>query len=134
MRRRQAAKEAQGCRQQHGLSEQELCLQIAAAFSDTDTVQPTRKAYHEYMRKSYDLQSMAAMGFTRAKPKASSGGKWSEAEIAGMLECLADLHKGEAMIHTQDPCYFVSHHGLLRQKSTAQVRELLRFLERKYEF
>ena len=134
MRRRQAAKEAQGCRQQHGLSEQELRLQIAVAFSDADTVQPTRMAYHEYMHRSYDLQSMAAMGFTRAKPKASSGGKWSEAEIAGMLECLADLHKGEAMIHTQDPCYFVSHHGLLRQKSTAQVRELLRFLERKYEF
>ena len=51
-----------------------------------------------------------------------------------MLECLEDLHKLEAMIHTQDPCYLVSHHGLLRQKSTAQVRELLEFFERKYEF
>lgn len=55
MRRRQAAKEAQGCRQQHGFSEQELRLQIAVAFSDADTVQPTRKVYHEYMHRSYDL-------------------------------------------------------------------------------
>lgn len=133
-RRQQAAMEGQRGRQQHGIREQDLRQQIAAAFSDQGRTQPTRKAYHHYMQKSYDLQSMAAMGFTRAKPRASSGGKWSEAEIAAMLECLADLHKGEAMIHTQDPCYFLSHHGLLRQKSPSQVRDLLRYLEKRYEF
>ncbi|BDA44319.1 hypothetical protein COCOBI_05-5030 [Coccomyxa sp. Obi] len=37
-------------------------------------------------------------------------------------------------IHTKDPCYFLSHHGMMRQKSTCQVRDLLRFLEKKYDF
>ena len=132
-RRRDIGRITDGERQQ-AQRERLIRQQVACAFAQKGTLSVTRKAYHSYMQKSYDMQSMAAMGFTRAKPRASSGGKWSEAEIAGMLDCLSDLHKGDVSIHTQDPCYFLSHHGMLRQKSTSQVRDLLRYLEKKYEF
>lgn len=113
--------------------EEALRQQIAKAFTAANPAQDIRKAYHQYMAKSYDLDSMSAMGFTKAKPKASSGGTWSEAEIAGMLECLGDLNSGKTSVHTQDPCYFLAHHGLMRQKNASQVRALLRHLEKRYE-
>lgn len=113
--------------------EQALRQKVAESFAAMGTPVATRMAYHPYMAKAYDLDSMAAMGFTKAKPMASSGGTWSEAEIAGMLECLVDLHSGQAKVHTQDPCYFLAHHGLMRQKNASQVRALLRHLEKRYD-
>ena len=55
------------------------------------------------MQMSYDMQSKEAMGFTRAKPRTSTGGRWSEADTAGMLECLARLRNEGEHIHTKDP-------------------------------
>lgn len=132
--RRQVSRLNTDGKQRLALREQALRQRIAKAFAEIGTAPSTRKAYHAYMQKSYDMQSMEAMGFTRAKPRASTGGKWSEVEIAGMLECLAKLHDEEEKIHTKDPCYFLSHHGMMRQKSRSQVRDLLRYLEKKYEF
>ena len=134
--RRQASRLNTDGKQRLALREQALRQRIAKriAFAEIGTAPSTRKAYHAYMQKSYNMQSMEAMGFTRAKPRASTGGRWSEAEIAGMLECLARLHNEDEQIHTKDPCYFLSHHGMMRQRSTSQVRDLLRYLEKKYEF
>lgn len=113
--------------------EKALGVQLAQAFSRS-TVQPsTRRAYDARMTVSYDLDTMNAMGYTEAKPRAASGGAWSEEEVSVMLQCLADLHTGDEAIHTRDPFYFLSHHAVLRQKSAAQVRRLLQHLDQKYE-
>lgn len=133
-RRRQEIGRISNGERQQAQRERSIRQLVASAFAKKGTLCLTRKAYHSYMQKSYEMQSMAAMGFTKAKPRASSGGRWSEAEIAAMLDCLSDLQKRDASIHTQDPCCFLSHHGLLKQKSTSQVRDLLRYLEKKYEF
>lgn len=56
--------------------EKALGVQLAQAFSRS-TVQPsTRRAYDARMTVSYDLDTMNAMGYTEAKPRAASGGAW----------------------------------------------------------
>lgn len=111
--------------------EQSLRQEMAAAFKAAATAPSTRRAHHPYMREEHDLTSMKAMGFVQAG-KSSAGSAWSEGEVDTMLQCLADLHSGAEAVHVQDPSYFLAHHGLLRQKTTAQVRALLQYTDRKY--
>ena len=114
------------------LREKGLRRRFAHAFS-RGTMQPsTRRAYDPQMSESYDLDTMKTLGFVEAKPQAAQGAAWSEEEVSAMLQCLADLHTGEDAIHTQDPFYFLAHHALLRQKSPAQVKRMLQYLDEKY--
>ena len=91
-----------------------------------------RKRHQQSMRKSYNLQSMRAMGFQSAKPRAQAGSEWSQTDINALLEALSRLEKGEEAIHTSDPHYWLAHHGLLRSKSPKQVQSMLRYLETVY--
>ncbi len=83
------------------------------------------------MHTSYELEMMQLMGFSEAKPRVKSQ-SWSDGEVEAMLQCLADLAKGDDAIHTRDPFYYISHHALLRQKSNEEVKRLLRFVEKHY--
>lgn len=91
----------------------------------------SRKAYSAWMHTTYDLEMMRAMGFSEAKPRAASS-KWSEEEVAAMLQCLRELATRDQGIHTADPFYFISHHVLLRQKSPDQVKALLSYIDKHY--
>ena len=104
---------------------------FAAAFQAHSHQHTSRQAYHEWMQITYDLETMQLLGFSEAKPRAQSS-QWSDEEIAAMLQCLADLASGSEAIHTRDFFYYISHHALLRQKSTEEVRGLLRFVEKHY--
>jgi len=83
------------------------------------------------MREQHDLSSMKAMGSVEAS-KGATGSTWSEEEVETMLGCLADLHSGADAVHVLDTFYFLSHHGLSRQKSPSQLRALLQHVEREY--
>ena len=85
------------------------------------------------MNVSYDLDTIRAMGFVEAKPRAASGAAWSEEEVSVMLQYLADLNKGDEAMHVRDPFSFLSHHALLRQKAPGQVKKLLQSMDQKYE-
>ena len=114
------------------LREKGLRMRFAQAFSRGAMQPSTRRAYIPGMSESYDLDTMKAMGFAEAKPQAAYGAAWSEEEVSAMLQCLADLHAGDDAIHTRDPFYFLAHHALLRQKTPAQVKRMLQFLDEKY--
>lgn len=107
---------------------------FAAAFkAATDQDQQVgRRAYHDWMHTSYDLAMMKALGFSEAKPRIRSGQEWSDQEVEAMLQCLASIASGDEAIHTRDPFYYISHHGMLRQKSPEQQKALLKFVERNY--
>lgn len=64
---------------------------------------------------------MQLLGFSEARPRVRSA-QWSVEEVAAMLQCLADLAISSEDIHTNDPFYFISHHGLLRTNSVEEVR------------
>lgn len=69
-RRQEIGRISDGERQQ-AQRERSIRQLVASAFAKKGTLRLTRKAYHSYMQKSYDMQSMATMGFTKAKPRAS---------------------------------------------------------------
>ena len=104
---------------------------FAAAFQARRSRCAARQAYQAWMHTSYDLEMMQLMGFSEAKPRVKSQ-SWSDQEAEAMLQCLADLAKGDEAIHTRDPFYYISHHALLRQKSNEEVKRLLRFVEKHY--
>ena len=117
----------------HLPQERALRQEFARVYSSSSMDQAShRKRYQQSMHKSYDLQSMRAMGFQLAKPRAQAGNDWSQQEINALLESLSRLDKGEEAIHTGDPHYWLSHHGMLRSKSTKQVQHMLRYLETVY--
>ena len=133
-RRSKAAAKARADRDGQIASEQrarEERQAFAAAFQAQSTQHLSRRAYHEGMQDTYDLESMQQLGFSEAKPRVRSA-QWSDEEIAAMLQCLADLASGDEAIHTRDPFYYISHHALLRKKSVEEVRGLLRFVEKHY--
>lgn len=118
----------------HKPKEQDLRQRFAKAYQSAATDQGSHRRRHQQsMRKSYDLQSMNALQFQLANPRAQAGDGWSQQDINAMLECLSRLDSGEDAIHTQDPHYWLSHHGMLRSKSPKQVQNMLRYLERIYE-
>ena len=68
------------------------------------------------------------MGFQLAKPQAQAGSDWSQQDMSAMLDCLSRLDKGGEALHTQDPHYWLAHHGMLQSKSPKQVQNMLRYL------
>ena len=117
----------------HQPKEQALHQEFARAYNSNSAERAShRKRHQQSMHKSYDLQSMRAMGFQLAKPRAQAGSGWSQQDINAMLDCLSRLDKGEEAIHTQDPHYWLAHHDMLRSKSPKQVQNMLRYLETVY--
>lgn len=136
-RRRKAAEKAHAGSRVTTTQEQRMVEHrqaFAAAFkaASDEEQQVGRKAYHEWMHTSYDLDMMKTLGFVEAKPRVRSGQEWSDQEVEAMLQCLASIASGDEAIHTRDPFYYISHHALLRQKSPEQVKALLKFVERNY--
>ncbi len=84
------------------------------------------------MHVCYDLGMMKTMGFSEARPCIRSGQEWSDEEVEGILQCLADIASGDEAIHTTNTYYFISHHGMMRQKSAEQVKALHKVVERHY--
>lgn len=104
---------------------------FASALCGERSERRSRQAYHAWMHTSYDLEMLRAMDFSEAKPRYSSS-RWSDEEVAAMLECLRGLASGAEAIHTADPFYFISHHTLLRQKTPDQVKALLSYVDKHY--
>ena len=117
----------------HQPREQALRQEFARAYNSSSIDHTShRKRHQQSMHKSYDLQSMRAIGFQLAKPRAQAGNDWSQQEINALLESLSRLDQGEEAIHTVDPHYWLAHHGMLRSKSPRQVQTMLRYLENVY--
>ena len=73
----------------------------------------------------------AAYGLIGGKAKGGSH-LWSDQEVDAMLQCLAELAKGDKAIHTRDPFFYISYHALRRQKSNDEVKKLLICVEKHY--
>ena len=104
---------------------------FASGLCGAQSDRKSRQAYHPWMHTSYDLEMMRAMGFSEAKPRYSPS-RWSDEEVAAMLECLRGLASGAEAIHTADPFYFISHHALLRMKTADQVKALISYVDKHY--
>ena len=124
---------AEGSMQAKARDRQHLaCKQaFAAALCEEQAGHRRRTAYHPWMQSSHNLGMLKAMGFSETKPR-SSPSTWSDEEVTAMLEALRGMATGEEGIHTRDPFYYLSHHTLLRRKTSDQVRALLNYVDRHY--
>ena len=90
----------------HQPKEQAMRQEFARAYNSRSIDRVShRKRHQQGMHKSYNLQSMKAMGFQLAKPRAQAGNEWSQIDINALLEALSKLEKGEEAIHMNDPHY-----------------------------